>query len=154
MLWPTAASRSLAVKTPQVAKQLYFWSAIPFLSRRTMPALWGIGAFIFFSTQADLLAEFQQQVAEKNVSTLQAMPLFLAKIIPSGLLGIVTAGMVAAFMSTHDSYLLCWSGVITQDVIKFAISPRLTVVPSDRVSTTIAVNSSARYAGFSGAVVA
>ena len=25
--------------------------------------------------------------------------------------------MIAAFMSTHDSYLLCWSSVITQDII-------------------------------------
>jgi solute:Na+ symporter, SSS family len=25
--------------------------------------------------------------------------------------------MIAAFMSTHDSYLLCWSSVLTQDVI-------------------------------------
>jgi len=25
--------------------------------------------------------------------------------------------MLAAFMSTHDSYLLCWSTVITQDII-------------------------------------
>jgi SSS family solute:Na+ symporter len=32
-------------------------------------------------------------------------------------LGIITAAMIAAFMSTHDSYLLCWSSVITQDVV-------------------------------------
>ena len=25
--------------------------------------------------------------------------------------------MIAAFMSTHDSYLLCWSSVIVQDII-------------------------------------
>jgi SSS family solute:Na+ symporter len=25
--------------------------------------------------------------------------------------------MLAAFMSTHDSYLLCWSSVLTQDVV-------------------------------------
>ena len=25
--------------------------------------------------------------------------------------------MIAAFMSTHDSYLLCWSSVLTQDVV-------------------------------------
>ena len=34
-----------------------------------------------------------------------------------GLIGIITAGMIAAFMSTHDSYLLCWSSVLTQDVV-------------------------------------
>jgi SSS family solute:Na+ symporter len=38
----------------------------------------------------------------------------------------VTAGMVAAFMSTHDSYLLCWSGVITQDVVAPLVKKELT----------------------------
>ena len=47
----------------------------------------------------------------------QAMPLLLGKIVPSGLLGILVAGLMAAFMSTHDSYFLCWSSVITRDVI-------------------------------------
>ena len=45
------------------------------------------------------------------------MPRFLGHLLPSGLLGLVAAGMLAAFMSTHDSYLLCWSSVLTQDVI-------------------------------------
>ena len=35
----------------------------------------------------------------------------------NGILGIVIAGMLAAFMSTHDSYLLCWSTIITNDII-------------------------------------
>ena len=45
------------------------------------------------------------------------MPIFIAKVLPSGLIGLLTAGMLAAFMSTHDSYLLSWSSVITQDII-------------------------------------
>ena len=117
MLWPATVSRTLAVKTPTVARKLYLFSSIPFLARRTLPALWGIGAFAYFAVHADLGSEFQQAIDSKNISTLSAMPLYLAKIIPSGLLGIVTAAMLAAFMSTHDSYLLCWSGVVAQDIV-------------------------------------
>ena len=117
MLWPATVSRTLAVKSPTVARRLYLFSTIPFLARRTLPALWGIGAFAFFAFHADLGSEFQDQVDSKNLSTLSAMPLYLAKIIPTGLLGIVTAAMLAAFMSTHDSYLLCWSGVVAQDIV-------------------------------------
>ena len=51
------------------------------------------------------------------VKDLYAMPFFLGRILPVGLIGIISAGMIAAFMSTHDSYLLCWSSVITQDVV-------------------------------------
>jgi SSS family solute:Na+ symporter len=45
------------------------------------------------------------------------MPVFLSQILPVGVIGIIAAAMLAAFMSTHDSYLLCWSSVLTQDVI-------------------------------------
>jgi len=43
-----------------------------------------------------------------------------------GLLGMLTAGMLAAFMSTHDSYLLCWSSVLTQDVLGPLLGQRFT----------------------------
>jgi len=117
MLWPATVSRTLADKTPTVARRLYLYSTIPFLARRTLPALWGIGAFAYFALHVDLGSEFQQAIDSKELSTLSAMPLYLAKIIPSGLLGIVTAAMLAAFMSTHDSYLLCWGGVVAQDIV-------------------------------------
>ncbi|MCA9041013.1 MAG: sodium:solute symporter family protein [Planctomycetaceae bacterium] len=115
-LWPTTASRTLSVKNTQVARQLYFWSAIPLLARRAIPVLLGLGAFAYFATNIDLGNEFMQQVQQEKVSTLSAMPLYLAKLIPTGLLGIIAAGMLAAFMSTHDTYLLTWSSVITQDI--------------------------------------
>jgi len=117
MLWPATVSRTLAVKTPEVARRLYLFSTIPFLARRTLPALWGIGAFAYFALHADLGRDLQQAIAANELSTLSAMPLYLAKIIPSGLLGLVTAAMLAAFMSTHDSYLLCWGGVVAQDIV-------------------------------------
>tara|TARA_B100000945_G_C20258162_1_gene537939 strand:- start:359 stop:895 length:537 start_codon:yes stop_codon:yes gene_type:complete len=45
------------------------------------------------------------------------MPEYLVEILPVGVLGITVAAMLAAFMSTHDSYLLCWSTIITNDII-------------------------------------
>jgi len=115
-LWPTTASRTLSVKSPEVAQKLFLFSSIPLLARRAIPVFLGLGAFAFLASHPDLGDQFNQAVAEKKLSGLSAMPLYLAKIIPSGLLGIIAAGMLAAFMSTHDSYLLCWSGVITQDI--------------------------------------
>ena len=129
MLWPSGASRTLSVKSSEVAKKLYLYSTIPFLARRALPVLWGIAAFSYFAAHPDLLATFQGAIklsadgGGAHVTQLSAMPLFLAKIIPTGVLGLVTAGMVAAFMSTHDSYLLCWSGVVTQDIIAPLFGP-------------------------------
>ncbi|WP_417390568.1 sodium:solute symporter family protein [Gimesia sp.] len=118
MLWPTSAARTLSCQSAAVAQRLYTLSSISFLARRALPVFWGIGTFAFFTAQPELFAEFNEAVkTNSSVTSLSAMPLFLAKVVPTGLLGLVTAGMIAAFMSTHDSYLLCWSGVITQDIV-------------------------------------
>jgi len=113
-LWQTATMRALAAKSPKVAKNLYACASISFLMRKVVPMLWGIGAFIYISTKMPQLLE---QFQAGGYSSQYGMPIFISKIIPSGLLGIIAAGMFAAFMSTHDSYLLSWSSVITQDII-------------------------------------
>lgn len=48
---------------------------------------------------------------------LVAMPWMLAAILPSGLLGLVVAGMLAASISTYAGYFLSWSSVIAQDIV-------------------------------------
>ena len=50
-------------------------------------------------------------------NSLEAMPRMLATILPSGVLGLVVAGMLAATMSVNSSYLLGWSSIIAQDII-------------------------------------
>jgi SSS family solute:Na+ symporter len=113
-LWQSGTLRALSAKTPKVAKQLYAWGSISYLARRVIPMLWGICAFIFVAQTPKLLSAFQGPNA---LNSQFGMPIFIAKVLPSGLLGIIAAGMFAAFMSTHDSYLLSWSSVITQDII-------------------------------------
>jgi len=113
-LWQSGTLRALSAKTPRVAKQLYVWSSLSYLARRVVPMLWGVCAYLFISRYPELLAAFQGPEA---LNSQYGMPVFIAKILPSGLLGLLAAGMFAAFMSTHDSYLLSWSSVITQDII-------------------------------------
>lgn len=113
-LWQSGTLRALSAKTPKIAKQLYAWSSISYLARRVIPMLWGICAFIFVSQTPKLLSAFQGPDA---LNSQFGMPIFIAKVLPSGLLGLIVAGMFAAFMSTHDSYLLSWSSVITQDIV-------------------------------------
>ena len=60
---------------------------------------------------------FPNGLSEAPAHPDQAMPLLLGKVVPAGLLGVLVAGLMAAFMSTHDSYFLCWSSVIARDVI-------------------------------------
>jgi len=106
VIWPTAITRALSIKNVNIVKYQYTWSSISFLIRFIIPCFLGICAFIYFNGNIE------------NNNTLALMPKYLYHIIPSGMLGIVIAGMLAAFMSTHDSYLLCWSTIITNDIIE------------------------------------
>ena len=46
-----------------------------------------------------------------------AMPWMLAAILPSGVMGLMMAGMLAASVSTYAGYFLGWSSVIAQDIV-------------------------------------
>ena len=81
------------------------------------------------STSPELRGFFFDETGSPTADTtmtLQAMPLFLSQILPTGIIGLVGAGLLAAFMSTHDSYLLCWASVLTHDVVAPATNERLT----------------------------
>ncbi len=115
-LWQTVTMRVLASKSPKVAQGMFGLYSITGMARRIIPMLWGIGAFLFISKLPYLSEAFFPETGEA-LNSQYAFPIFIAKIIPSGLIGLITAGMMAAFMSTHDSYLLSWSSVITQDIV-------------------------------------
>lgn len=65
----------------------------------------------------------RKEKEEHSELSMQAMPIFLGQLLPCVLIGVVAAGMLAAFMSTHDSYLLCWSSVLVQDVVSPIFNP-------------------------------
>ena len=121
-VWPTAVARALAMESKEAVKRQYMWSSVSFTIRFMIPYFWGICAFVFIVTQAPDLQElfFVQDSspdAKPELSALYALPVYLGRLLPVGVIGLISAAMIAAFMSTHDSYLLCWSSVITQDII-------------------------------------
>jgi SSS family solute:Na+ symporter len=67
------------------------------------------------------IATDAQQVLDgiSNTTIRQQMtvPVVLAKMLPVGLLGLFCAIMMAAFISTHDTYLHSWGSIFIQDVI-------------------------------------
>ncbi len=57
---------------------------------------------------------------EAQAATLQNQirsPFVLAVVLPTGLLGLVCAAMLAAFISTNDTYLHSWGSIFMQDVV-------------------------------------
>ena len=57
------------------------------------------------------------ELDSETLKTQLRAPLVLAKVLPVGLLGAFAALMLAAFVSTHDTYLHSWGSILIQDVI-------------------------------------
>jgi len=126
-VWQTAVMRACAAESVAVVKKMYLWSSLGFMIRFLIPQFIGICALVYFYDMGAIGPFFDAtgQVSNDSGVTMKAMPIFLGKLLPVGLLGIVAAGMIAAFMSTHDTYLLCWSSVLTEDVVNPLASKRM-----------------------------
>ena len=74
-------------------------------------------------------ARFVDKAGERRGEIgLLAMPWMLAATLPTGILGLVLAGMLAASISTYAGYFLGWSAIIAQDVVSPLLSRGTPVV--------------------------
>lgn len=124
-LWQPGTSKALASESPSVAKKVFFWTGLTFAGRAMIPMFWGVAALAYFGTGQDSAA---------------AMPKLLGQIVPTGFLGLLVAGMLAASMSTYSAYLLAWSSVLARDIIGSARRsdfPERTTVTITRIAAGI-----------------
>ena len=128
-IWPTAVMRVLAAKDESVVRRLYQWSSIGFMTRFIIPQFLGICALTWLWQIGPDTGYFSADgvLTDDAGATFKAMPRFLAWILPTGLIGLIAAGMLAAFMSTHDSYLLCWATSIVEDVVNPSLGGNLSM---------------------------
>ncbi len=69
---------------------------------------------------ADLSAGINAQLAAVDREAIRSQlraPLVLVEVLPHGLIGAFAAVMLAAFISTHDTYLHSWGAIFIQDVL-------------------------------------
>jgi SSS family solute:Na+ symporter len=97
-----AASKSFASESPEVGRKVFLYTGITLAGRYMIPMFWGVAAMAMFGP---------------SLQPTVAMPRLLATVVPSGLLGLMVAGMLAASMSTYSAYMLAWSSVATRDII-------------------------------------
>ena len=105
LTWQTMISRVLACKDSTVAKKMYTKTSFFYIVRSLIPVSWGLAALTIW--KQDMLGG----------APITAMPKFLSAALPTGLIGIVVAAMLAADMSTDSSYLLGWASVIYNDIL-------------------------------------
>ena len=94
----------------RTARQMTLLSWLFLQGRALMMVIWGVAALAIMGakTTEGIDADLYPKVAGA---------IYLGQLIPPVLFGIALAGMLAAFISTVDSYLLTWSTVIVNDVI-------------------------------------
>ena len=105
LTWQTVLQRVMAARDARTGQRIYVGTAFFFVCRFLIPGLWGIAALHALGSGAP------------GVTSLSAMPTWLAGFLPVGLMGLLVAAMLAADMSTDSSYMLTWTSVIYNDVI-------------------------------------
>ncbi len=103
-LWQPGTSRALSAESPKTGKRVFIIASLTFAGRAMIPMMWGVIALALYP-------------GLKGEAAMSAMPRMLGAVLPTGVIGILIAGMFAASMSTYSSYLLAWASVVTRDVI-------------------------------------
>lgn len=70
-----------------------------------------------YKVAADHVNGVLSTIDNAHVRSQTRVPLVLVQVLPTGVLGMVCAVMLAAFISTHDTYLHSWGSMFVQDVI-------------------------------------
>jgi len=70
-----------------------------------------------FLSQATQVKAALANIHSAALTSQLTVPLVLTKIFPPGLMGAFAAVMLAAFVSTHDTYLHSWGSIFIQDVV-------------------------------------
>jgi SSS family solute:Na+ symporter len=103
--WQPSIARVVAAKDSHTGARIYSVTSLFFLCRFLFPGIWGMAALAVLGPS--LL----------HGESVKAMPEFLSGFVPTGLLGILIASMLAAEMSTVSGYMLTYGSIIYNDLI-------------------------------------
>lgn len=103
--------RILATKSPKESALMSgFVSVVLFFPRYLLIAGITVLALVFYSPQLNAMGT--------DVDFEQILPYILSNFIPTGLVGLILAGLLAAFMSTFDSTVNAGAAYIVNDIYK------------------------------------
>jgi Na+/proline symporter len=128
MAGPTAGygmQHVLSTRSPREAALENWWMSIVQLVPRFL-MITGIAVLglVYFSPEVkEMFAEMIAAGKEPKFDFEKILPHVIAGYVPVGLVGILLAGLLAAFMSTFDSTINAGAAYIVNDVYKRYISP-------------------------------
>lgn len=108
----------------EAALENWWMSIVQLVPRSLMIVGIAVLGIVFFSP--DINQMVAENVAEKGKAAFdfeQVLPFVIARFVPVGLVGILMAGLLAAFMSTFDSTVNAGAAYLVNDVYKRYIRP-------------------------------
>lgn len=122
MSWQGTQGFNCAAKSPheaQMAKIIGTWRGlIQSLLIMMLPiCAYTVMHHPVFHALAEQAQTVINAIADPQIQKQMTVPIVLAQILPSGLLGMFTAVMLAGFISSHNSGLHSWGSIFIQDVV-------------------------------------
>ena len=108
--------RMLAAKTPREAGLMNGIVSVAIIPRWIMVSGVTVLALVYFRPEI--------QEMGTNIDFEQVLPHVINKFVPTGVMGLLLAGLLAAFMSTFDSTVNCGAAYIVNDIYRKYINPK------------------------------
>jgi Na+/proline symporter len=115
----------LSTRSPREAALENWWMSIVQLVPRFLmiTGIAVLGVVFFSDTINDLVRESMAKDGKATFDFEQVLPIVIRDYIPIGLVGILMAGLLAAFMSTFDSTVNSGAAYMVNDVYKRYVNP-------------------------------
>lgn len=124
--------RVLATRSPkEAAKMSWFVSVVLFVPRYMLIAGLTVLALVYFAPQLRAMGE--------GIDFEMVLPYALKNLIPVGWVGLVLAGLLAAFMSTYAATINAAPAYVVNDIYKRFINPKAEQKKYVRMSIVVAV---------------
>jgi SSS family solute:Na+ symporter len=119
--WQGTQGYYSSARTPHEARMAQVWGTWRYFAQEMMVPIFAVSAIAVFHHQdfAALVAPAKQTLdglTDEMVRSQLTVPLALSKILPIGLMGALTALMMAAALGCEQAYLHSWGSIFVQDV--------------------------------------
>jgi Na+/proline symporter len=102
--------RMLAAKTPREAGLMNGIVSVAIIPRWMMVPAVAVLGLVFFGPEAKAMGS--------GIDFEQVLPFVIREFVPVGIMGLLLAGLLAAFMSTFDSVVNCGAAYVVNDIYK------------------------------------
>jgi len=122
--WQGSQGYNCSAKSAHEARMAGILGSWRVIAQTLFMVLLPVGAYVVLHNVnfAHFAVEAKEAIAAAGMNNPQiakqmTVPIALAKSLPVGVVGLLCAAMVCAFISTHDTYLHSWGSIFVQDVI-------------------------------------